>query len=296
MKGIFIIIFFAINCFNMHAQYKPFNFENGIWLCSWTSFDDFGSTSQVNQYYCDGKAIIEGKEYYKLYSYRKMVYGFSGGGSSEGKVYQEYIGEINNFDKTVRFISADNGNETIIYDFNLSVGDTIVNGYGGKQWSDLNGEQLVISEIDSVDVCGEYHKRYIYNDWMGAIIEGIGSEFGLIDPSMIVLLDAATSLQCYTENEARNCNDCELISSIDGSYKVSPAIKIENINGQLIIKCQQNINEINIYNFNGMKIFHGYCIDKNYVDVSSLHFEPNQIVFVQLITGTSNITGKIYMK
>ncbi|GAJ19261.1 unnamed protein product, partial [marine sediment metagenome] len=90
-----------------------------------------------------------------------------------------YYGAIRNtIDKKVVLIRATQKNPDIIYDFNLDIGDSIKHGYGSHAG-------LTVDYIDSVEYCGVFHKRYITDSLphdLHALIEGIGSTYGFIDP------------------------------------------------------------------------------------------------------------------
>ena len=74
------------------------------------------------------------------------------------------------------------GEESLLYDFSLDVGDTLSESYNSMTGSNK------VSRIDSVLVGGVYHKRfwltYIQGGWnlidYVSIIEGIGSTYGLL--------------------------------------------------------------------------------------------------------------------
>ena len=75
----------------------------------------------------------------------------------------------------IRALSIDD--ERLLYDFNLSLGDTVY-------WYSNDGDEQIIQGVDSVMYCDNYYKRYISspND-IGlsyTVIEGIGSMCGLI--------------------------------------------------------------------------------------------------------------------
>ena len=69
--------------------------------------------------------------------------------------------------------------DTLLYDFNLNVGDYLAESYNNHVATNQ------VSEIDSVLVGNEYHKRFWLNypnaqENYAAIIEGIGSTYGLL--------------------------------------------------------------------------------------------------------------------
>jgi len=85
--------------------------------------------------------------------------------------------------------------DTLLYDFNLSVGDTI------PQNSYINGGSNIISSIDSILVGTTYRKRF--NITMSfsteSLIEGIGSTMGLLLP-LSEGVEHSSFLYCFTQN------------------------------------------------------------------------------------------------
>jgi Secretion system C-terminal sorting domain len=92
--------------------------------------------------------------------------------------------------------------ETLLYDFSLSIGDTLTSTYN-------YGDNNTILDIDSVLVGSNYHKRFLLGQmgWNGnttpdttyAIIEGVGSTTGFL--GMIVRpFENFTTLECFTHD------------------------------------------------------------------------------------------------
>lgn len=88
--------------------------------------------------------------------------------------------------------------DTLLYDFNLSIGDTLPITF-------INySPDVFITSIDSVLMGSDYRKRFmlsIQRDWgvYGSLIEGIGSTYGLLNP-MIPWFEAGSYLRCFTLN------------------------------------------------------------------------------------------------
>ena len=243
-RYLLIIIILSISFKILCQEYQNMNFETGQWLTDKFIKED-GDYRIQN--YCDGDTIINDTTYYKLFEYciHYPIYGLSDTSS-------KYIGAIRNAEnKTVILIHWWTAFPEVIYDFNLNVGDTIKVGYGSD-------DTQIVQEIDSVEFCGIYHKRYI--TWKNtnivpneiqAYIEGIGCSYGLIDP--IPHFESYSDLICYTETKNNRCEPCELL--------LGHFIVIEKDNGLLIypnpVKDQININlkykidQVSIFNSNG---------------------------------------------
>ncbi len=82
--------------------------------------------------------------------------------------------------RTIYFIHPGNTQETLLYDFNLNVGDTL-----SPVWT-LNWGLNYVTAIDSILIGGNYHRRFQLScsSFPGevSIIEGIGSTLGLLSP------------------------------------------------------------------------------------------------------------------
>ncbi len=179
------------------------------------------------------------------------------------------------------YIANGLGWEELLYDFNLSVGDTLPISYVNP-----DNENYVYS-IDSILISSEYRTRYNINSFGGSepfvsIIEGIGSTYGLLHP-MHPPFETYNQLICYSDIYGStqfaephyivivkddNLDDCDLIYvdikspitilediniypnpilttfslQYSGNKKESGKLKILNINSQVVIE-----NEIQIY-------------------------------------------------
>ena len=80
-----------------------------------------------------------------------------------------YYGAIRESGKKEYSLNATGGGETLMFDFNVSVGDSIP-AYSGM---------VRVTGIDSIMLSGVYHKRYLTNDTTYYVIEGVGSSRGL---------------------------------------------------------------------------------------------------------------------
>jgi hypothetical protein len=92
----------------------------------------------------------------------------------------------------------------------------------------------MVSSVDTVIVNGKSLKRFnIYDpDNNGLLsnwyIEGIGHEYGLIEP-MFLMLDNGTGFECYAENGVAvfpEGSDCDLTVAIEQAPKPETALRI----------------------------------------------------------------------
>lgn len=95
--------------------------------------------------------------------------------------------------------------DVLLYDFSLNIGDTI---YPISLWNgslpQCPGDTFVLAGIDSIDIGGEYRKRYSYdknaftNDSV-VFIEGIGTDYGLAY-NVYCPFEVSTQLICFDNN------------------------------------------------------------------------------------------------
>ena len=148
------------------------------------------------------------------------------------------------------------GNEFVVYNFNLGVGDeielpTIIDGY---YFHDQNFTAIVNS-VDSVEINGVFLKRIIFEDSFYRIswIEGIGNTQGFLESGFIIDY-CSTSLLCVHQNEEliyvdTSSNSCIIALGINDIEKESLNLKIYPtiVNDILRIETQNNdIKELEV--------------------------------------------------
>lgn len=196
-------------------SYQPFDFENGTWYCRYvTKGGQFGADFERTQYvtdsvkfFCNGDTVINNLVYKKLY-----YSGFSFIQNSEKKTISGFYTAIRNDTLNKKILFAPAGYDTVIsgtgivlYDFNLTVGDSI--GYNFN----TNKKDLVTS-IDSVMYCNRVHRRFNSETGWNTLIEGIGSVSGLFP--LVSPTDYGTLL-CYQEAGNKDCADCKIFTPDD---------------------------------------------------------------------------------
>ena len=178
-----------------HGQtniYHPFPDSNAFWGYDGTNI--FYTVCNNKRYGLNGDTTISNKIYHKVFS---LV------DSTLTNPNSKYYAAIREEDKRI-YTRIGNAQETILYDFNLLVGDTITYSYPAIF-------SRVLENIDSVQLpTGEYRKRYIFNStgYLGlpdTVIEGIGSVhwIGLFNPLVIAILTNGDmyNFTCFKQNE-----------------------------------------------------------------------------------------------
>ena len=134
----------------------------------------------------DGDTIIDSISYYKIYTSGYICY--------DNYFYFFFNHELHGFlrEEGNKWYTNLNGEDKPLYDFTLEVGDTLYNAY--------TTSELIVEEIDSILVDGEFRKRmklqFPYK--LLYVIEGIGSNRGLFEN--IAEFEYGASLICYAIN------------------------------------------------------------------------------------------------
>jgi len=182
-------------------DYIPMDFENGVWIHKGYLK---GPVDWYDQLYCDGYLMMDGNKAYRLKKmtmYPKLngpgyeIYG----PSNQGFIYE-------NGDMQVFYKREMEDEFEMIYDFNIGPNDTVDHG------EDI----FVVNAIDSVEICGRYHRRYMANRYcdfpeQNTITEGVGFSNGLLGTFNVVCGEASYYLYCYTEWGNLECTDCSPI-------------------------------------------------------------------------------------
>jgi hypothetical protein len=175
--------------------------------------------------------------------------------------------------KKVYFLPLSQTHDTLLYDFNLYIGDTLPVTY--NTGNDGLGVINVVSSIDSVWVGSHFSKRY----WISAnlspnyaaLIEGIGSTTGLLN-KIIPMFEWGCNLFCFSQNGATVYPDtnylCPVVSINENALPdnlpitISPnpatttlnisdlttsaTAEIYDISGKLLITKQLNTTQLDI--------------------------------------------------
>lgn len=161
---------------------------------------------------------------------------------------RESIEEKKLYILTTEYSSNGQLEESVLCDFNLNVGDTMLNAFG------LSDSYLVIQGIDT-----DSQGRKRYNHGCGNFTEGVGNSIGILKICDLYLDGVSQELFCH--GNAENQNDCATVLSTEdfaiSTFKMSPnpvgnklsltinensTVKTYSILGQLIDTFQLNTN------------------------------------------------------
>lgn len=153
--------------------------------------------------------------------------------------------------KQVFFIYPSSGQECLLFDFKLNQGDTLKSG--------CQDGTIIVSSVDSVLVGNTYRTRFNITDSPFAIIEGIGSTGGLLEP--LFLFEYSGILLCFIQNTQTIYPDtttvCEIVTQVNEQKKPlafsispNPFITQASINSNSILSNATLI----IYNAMGQQV------------------------------------------
>jgi len=204
-------------------------------------------------YYFKGDTTINNLKYKKLYSYGvryKIPQNNISCDTTITHFTKFYVAAIRDTVNKVFLIKSGNIYERLLYDFGLSVGDSLPVFGPTTQF---------IDSIDNILINGVQHKRFFSKgNW---IIKGIGSSFGLIEPINVMIYKTGNIIyefQCFGQHDSVLYSPngyCELnvgINKKDVSLNL-PSISIypNPANNNLYLHFKKSINKdvlLSIYN------------------------------------------------
>jgi Secretion system C-terminal sorting domain len=209
-----------------------------------------------------------------------------------------YKGALRNENGKVFYVPKDSIIEFLVYDFTVSVGDTIDSVYF-EVYGAPQGylEQTIITSIDSILIFGEYRKRM--HDSFGAVqwIEGIGNTLGLLI-SGVGISNWCQDLNCMSDNDSilwpfEGIGTCQLdlgIDLINFNFQVFPNPSSDGI---FNIDFTSTSNDLNfkIITPNGQVVQEGK-LKSNQIDIGT----KSGIFFIQVSNGKGVLTRRIIVE
>ena len=231
----------------------------------------------------DEDTIIDNETYKKLYFYKNVEFDTATATyigalreNSQKQVFYRGLNGYRDMDDSPHAIQELND---MIYDFSLSVGDTLPIGYFNMSPEII----LSVANIDTIINNGIERRRFTIQAFGGSIvgywIEGIGNREGLFFPFHITTADIWGNTRCYIHNG-------ELLYSNythGGNDCVTPLMGIESIvednsitlypnptNSEVNISSQNIINSIEIFNSLGQRVYQSVVNSmEKVIDISS---------------------------
>ncbi|MGV8964265.1 MAG: T9SS type A sorting domain-containing protein [Candidatus Saccharimonadaceae bacterium] len=297
MKKLLLLIA-MLSVFSAKSQtfvYHPFPESNATWNVNVSQAMCFmgGSSSEDYSITFSGDTIIGNLAYQKLT--RPFVqFSFTGGCTQIN--FPGYQGAIRQdvSNKKVYYVSPSQSAEQLLYDFTMEPGDT-VKGY----LESFNNPPDIVTEIDSVLVGDTYRKRWFINPCYEIyLIEGIGSTFGLLQPSPGCATDMDFySLTCFNQDGQTQYPDpsseCQLITSINDIDFISDAVRVfpNPSSGSFTIDIgnNKNIVKIRLANMIGNIVYQKDIVGQNNINIAAL---PNGAYILTIIDKEKRTTNR----
>jgi len=286
-----LILFCCVQTINAQ-DYKPFPNANAMWR---EFFGGFEFNCEDYQYVITGDTIINDVTYHKLQK-SGVIYAAGGFGGCNWSAYSginDYAGCFRNDIPAEKVYFFDGETERLLYDFSLSIGDTI------PKFGEYDYPTTIIS-IDSIELGGILHKRFFVNNQCNIhgsyIIEGIGSTYGLFFASRCHF-ESDSQLLCFSINDETiypsTGTNCTLVNAIEDHTqdKATIALYPNPAYSTFQIKGIDNFENIavSIYNAYGQRVMQEQKLNKD----GLIHIETlTEGVYFVNISSKDNVVGK----
>ena len=306
-----LIIPFLFICGLLSAQpkaYRPFPEDSALWVVEWTHQNNNPVARDL--YIMHGDTLINGISYNKLYRERNIwspqyftvliPYAYLGG------IRQDSL------NKKVYFIGAAMTSDTILYDFNLTIGDTLQPTFLANG---LFSGMDTVSGIDSLWYAYPiiYYKKFIFSPLggMGNLVEGLGSDCGLFE--IYFHFEGGPTLTCFKEHNISaydmsygpahplyaRCGyyfgaSLPLGASSESKQSIYVDISPNPSNGIYFIQSSENILEVDIVSVIGEKVY-SVQVNASKIEIDLCDYQSG-IYFLQLKTSQGIVNKKIILQ
>ncbi|MFN8114929.1 MAG: T9SS type A sorting domain-containing protein [Bacteroidia bacterium] len=261
-KLLLIALVVFSNVFSQTNIYKPF--PNGY--ASWNVTQTYPLPLNYFKYVTSSDTLIG------VYTYKKVMCSVSPNNPFSFGPFTFKFGYRNDsINKKVYYLDVTGGinKDTLWYDFNLNVGDTLKETFAYTNLGIItNNQRRIVSSIDSVLICGSYYKQFNFDCAGGfetSLIEGVGFKDKFDRTGYLG--------DCPFEPYAvysTGFSTCDINSLAD--FRSSQLIKLfpNPAFSELKINASFHLTEYLILNNVGTVVLKGSIFDKQSIDVSSL--------------------------
>jgi len=285
-----IICFLGIALSSTGQEYIPMNFEDGVWI---NELFEYGGHISYSQFYCNLDTIVDNQEIFSVQRIIRYPKRGEPGFDYYGPTVEGYIYE--NESKQIMYRYNVPGMDYFVaYDFNIELGDTIAQGW----------DTFIVNEIDSVEICGKYHKRYIYTMNQGGffpytLTEGIGYSNGLLGFVGRMDFEEYEYLYCFTKRDNPDCAECEILVGGRESSVVSKVYPIP-ASGDIIIDSEFLDNRecrFLIYDNAGRLVSTSEYTNSNRIELDVSTYDPGIYYYkLQTMDNRQIATGKFIVE
>jgi Secretion system C-terminal sorting domain len=258
--------------------------------------DDLMSVSDLILYVNGQDTVISGNSYHKIFSRSNMQTDTIGANPPVVSVVANtpdvFFGGIREAGKYVYFVTA--GPEQMIFNFNAVVGDAIPGSLS----------TVHVTAIDSVLIGARYHKRYKTTDTTYYVVEGVGSNRGLI-PDFVDGTGIVT-FHCFTrEPDTTWSPDTTLpctevypigygasVRSVTSHYSIDAFPNPASGEVHLTSTAQEPLS-VKVFNSVGQRFWSGYIVNSENINVA--HW-PRGLYFVSCSGRSGTITKQLIIE
>ena len=251
-------------------------------------------------YYINGDSVVDNITYKKLLKHGRLDQSWMGPEPHEGcddhYTFDTFHTLVRQEGKKI-YIKETGDVDTLLYDFNLNIGDTIP-----VTWNQPSNN-LVVVGIDSLLVGNSFRTVFHLDATTNnSLIEGIGNDNGFLEP-IVTVLECGYNLNCYALNDTTYYPEqgaqCDLAVSVpqnpeDEMVNIYPNpacefIYIKPVNFTLKEKAQ-----IEIFNINGKMVYSGvFNSDKRRINVNQW---PNGMFIFKIVANGFEAKGKFFVR
>ena len=285
-----IIIFTVILFIGEATQAQSNLIDNTYWIEYLFDTRD-QSIQSKNQQFLQGDTLLNELTYKKLFIGDHNYYGCIR--ENENKFYAELV-----------FYEPQELGEILLYDFSVSVGDTIIS----NTTEGILSHSPIITEIDTIELeNNEKRKLFFLNGGEDIWIEGIGSIYGLLFPAFSYVTNYTTThLVCFKQNEvvyyrddALCLNDCcSLSTNIQPirNQKMNVRCYPNPTSGKVIIKLPDGIDNkaLILTDITGKKKWEKKKFSDNSFELDLSYFDNG--IYTLTIKGKNYVTSHIIIK
>jgi hypothetical protein len=225
-----LAIFFTLSCTNSLAQDNAYFNNNPEWhilMDTYSANDCTGYRDSYN-YYLNGDTTMNAQIYKKVYKKGIKSQRNSNCQLFNPTPYRDTKPAfcLRSSGKKMFLIMANSTNEELLYDFNLTIGDTLPKTYTYNPGN--SNYVMYVTAIDSIYTENGYLKRFALNK-KDTLFEGIGSTGGLNESIFPLFLSGQHELICYGLNHIpyvhTKAGPCDLAVGVQSS-KVEHTLSI----------------------------------------------------------------------
>jgi len=292
-------LFILLMSISLNAQ--DYFANNPQWRQS-TSCRWFGDCIEDQEfvYYINGDSVVDNITYKKLFKHGRLDQSWMGPEPHEGcndhYTFDAFHTLVRQEGKKI-YIKETGDVDTLLYDFNLNIGDTIP-----VTWNQPFNNIVVVG-IDSLLVGSSSRKVFRLDEAINnSLTEGVGTNNGFLEP-VVTDLECGYWLNCYALNDTTYYPEqgapCDLTVNVPRNpegkmVKIYPNPAYEYIYIKPVNFTLQEKAQIDIYNINGKMVYSGvFNIDKRRINVNQW---PNGMFIFKIVANGFETNGKFIVR